>query len=114
MPAPLRSMTGFARTRRAVGAGELVISVKTVNHCGLDVHIHAPTAADPFENAIRAVVKGRVSRGHVEVRVSLPDSVDTASAPALNHALLSEYVRAFREASSAHGLKSEFGLNAAL
>ena len=72
-----------------------MISVKTVNHRGMDVGIDAPTAADPFENAIRAVVKGRVSRGHVEVRVSLPDGVDAASTPTLNHALLSEYVKAF-------------------
>lgn len=114
MPAPLRSMTGFARARRAVGTGELVVSVKTVNHRGLDVHVHAPTAADPFENAIRAVVKGRVSRGHVEVRLSLPEGVDGASAPTLNHGLLSEYVKAFRAAAEAHGLNSELDLNAAL
>ena len=27
-----------------------------------------PSAADPFENAIRAMVKSRMVRGHVEVR----------------------------------------------
>jgi uncharacterized protein (TIGR00255 family) len=91
-----------------------VVSVKTVNHRGLDVHVHAPTAADPFENAIRAVVKGRVSRGHVEVRVSLPDGAEGSSAPVLNHGLLSEYVKAFREASTSHGVKSDLDLNAAL
>ena len=46
---PLRSMTGFARARRPLGDGELVVSVKTLNHRSLDVHVHAPSAADAFE-----------------------------------------------------------------
>ena len=68
---PLRSMTGFARVRRTLGEGELVVGVKSLNHRGLDIHVHAPAAADPFEGAIRATVKSRLSRGHVEVRLSL-------------------------------------------
>src|SRR5437588_10654458 len=111
---PLRSMTGFARVRRAFGDGELVISLKSLNHRGLDVQVHASSAADPFENAIRALVKSRVTRGHVEVRVSLPQSSSNGAATALNHAMLEEYLKAFREAASAHGLDSKPDLNAAL
>jgi uncharacterized protein YicC (UPF0701 family) len=70
-------MTGFARARRSVGDGELIVSVKTVNHRGLDIHVHAPSAADPFENAVRGLVKNRLTRGHVEVRIALP--ANTAS-----------------------------------
>ena len=44
-------MTGFARVRRPLGDGELVVSVKSLNHRGLDVQVHAPSAVDPFENA---------------------------------------------------------------
>ena len=40
MSAPLRSMTGFARVRRPLGEGEVVVSVKTLNHRALDLHIH--------------------------------------------------------------------------
>ena len=32
---PLRSMTGFARARRPLGDGEMVVSVKTLNHRSL-------------------------------------------------------------------------------
>jgi uncharacterized protein YicC (UPF0701 family) len=35
---PIGSMTGFARASRAVAAGELTLSLKTVNHRGLDLH----------------------------------------------------------------------------
>ena len=47
----VRSMTGFARSRRPLGEGELVVSVKSLNHRGLDIHVHAPSAADAFEKA---------------------------------------------------------------
>src|SRR6266436_2425441 len=113
MTAALRSMTGFARSRRALGEGELVVSLKSLNHRGLDVQVHAPPAVDAFENAIRASVKRRVLRGHVEVRVALPHNASNGSAPALNRALLEEYLRMFRAAAESHGLESKPDLNAA-
>src|SRR5579862_5315161 len=97
MPAPLRSMTGFARARRPLGEGEAIVSIKTVNHRALDVQVHAPSAADPFENAVRAMVKQRLVRGHVEVRIGLPDAAGGGGAVALNHELLAGYLKAFRE-----------------
>jgi uncharacterized protein (TIGR00255 family) len=108
-------MTGFARARKTLDTGEIVVSVKSLNHRGLDVQVHAPSAADEFENAIRSMVKGRLTRGHVEVRISLPSSgVNGSSAIALNRDLLHQYLKAFREAAEAHGITAEPDLNAAL
>jgi len=112
MKSPLRSMTGFARVRRALGGGELIVSVKSLNHRGLDIQVHAPSAADPFEAAIRAIVKSRVSRGHVEVRVSLPAAAADGTG-SWNRALLDEYVKAFRAAASEFGIESQPDLIAA-
>ena len=114
MSNPLRSMTGFARARRPLGEKELIVSVKTVNHRGLDVHVHAPSSADPFENAIRTMVKSRLTRGHADVRVSLPDFSRNGDSTAVNHDLLEEYVKAFRDAAARHSLDSTPDLNAAL
>ncbi len=113
MPTPLRSMTGFARSRRTLGEGELIVSIKTVNHRGLDIHVHAPSIADPFENAVRAMVKGHLARGHADVRISFPDFARGDSTQ-VNHEMLEEYVKAFREAASRHSLDSQPDLNAAL
>lgn len=112
MPSPLRSMTGFARARRPLGDGEVVVSVKSVNHRALDVQVHAPTAADPFENAIRTMVKQRLVRGHVEIRVALSGG-SIANSVALNHDLLDGYVNAFREAAGRYELKGQPDLNIA-
>jgi len=111
---PLRSMTGYARVRRPLGDGELVVSVKTLNHRALDVHVHAPSVADLFENTVRALVKSRVARGHVEVRVTLPPATLNGSSAALNRALLEEYLVAFRLAAAEHKLNAQPDLNAAL
>ena len=109
-----RSMTGFARARRPLGDGELVVSVKTLNHRALDVHVHAPAAADAFENAVRTLVKNRLARGHVEVRIALPKGSLQGSQTALNRTLLDEYMEAFRQAAAEHGLDAQPDLNAAL
>jgi uncharacterized protein (TIGR00255 family) len=107
-------MTGFARARRPLGDGELVVSVKTLNHRALDVHVHAPSVADPFENAVRTLVKSRLTRGHVEVRIALPPGALDGTSAALNHTLLEEYLNAFRQAAAEHKLNAQPDLNAAL
>ena len=114
MPASLRSMTGFARVRRPLGDGELVVSAKSVNHRGLDLVIQTPSVLEPFEGAIRAMVKANVLRGHVEVRVSVPKGANGDAALALDRAFLHDYLRIFREEAAAHDLESKPDLNAAL
>ena len=114
MGAPLRSMTGFARVRRPLEQGELLVSVKSVNHRALDLVIQSSAALDPFEAMIRATVKAQVVRGHVEVRVSLPRSSGGASALSLNRDFLHEYLRMFREEAESHELECKPDLNAAL
>jgi uncharacterized protein (TIGR00255 family) len=111
---PLRSMTGFARARRPLGQGELVVSVKTLNHRSLDVHVHAPSVADLFENTVRALVKSRLARGHVEVRITFPPAALNGGSAALNRALLEEYLEVFRQAAKQHDLDAQPDLNAAL
>jgi uncharacterized protein (TIGR00255 family) len=107
-------MTGFARARRPLGDGELVVSVKSLNHRGLDIQLHLPAAADPYENAIRAMVKSRLIRGHVEVRASFPPSTSVSSGSALNRALFDQYCAAFREAAAVNEVSAQPDLNAAL
>ena len=114
MPAPLRSMTGFARVRHPLGDGELVVSAKSVNHRSLDLVIQVPPALEPLESVIRAKVKASVVRGHVEVRVSVPKKAAGDAVLALDRDFLHDYLRIFREEAAAHDLESKPDLNAAL
>jgi len=108
----VRSMTGYARVRKPLGTGELVASVKSVNHRGLDLHFQMPPELEVFENAIRAAVKQRVARGHLQVRVRASNTQQRAPA-VVNQALLETYLTAFRRVSAIHGLGAQPDLNAA-
>jgi uncharacterized protein YicC (UPF0701 family) len=44
----IRSMTGFARVRETIGNLDVVLSIKTVNHRGLDLHFYTGPELDPF------------------------------------------------------------------
>ena len=92
-------MTGFARVRKTVPEGELVLSVKSVNHRALDLHFHLPPEFDPFEGALRKTIKSRVARGHLQIHASFAQSVETSDG-ALNKALLAAYLSAFQQAAA--------------
>lgn len=106
-------MTGFARVRRSFGEGEIILSLKSLNHRGLDLHFHLPPELDPFENALRTLVKQYVSRGHLDIRVTLVRT-RMSSTLAVNRGLLDAYVQAFRTAAKEYGIDAEPDLNSAL
>ena len=106
-------MTGFARVRNTVPDGELLVSLKSVNHRGLDIRFHTSAELEPFENAMRTLLGKRLFRGHVDVRVTLVRTAGSDSL-GLNRPLLEAYLAAFREAREESGIKAEPDLDAAL
>ena len=108
----VRSMTGFARVRRMLDRGEIVVSLKAVNHRGLDLHFHVPPELESIEHEIRAVVKNSVARGHLQIHVLFNRSL--ADIPALNRDLFRAYLAAFREAAAEFQVSGHPDLNAAL
>jgi uncharacterized protein (TIGR00255 family) len=106
-------MTGFARVKKNIPAGEIVLSIKSVNHRGLDLHFHLPPELDSVESELRNIIKGAVARGHLQIHVSLVRAA-AGGAESWNRELLNSYMAAFREAAETHQLKGEPDLNAAL
>jgi uncharacterized protein (TIGR00255 family) len=111
---PIRSMTGFARVSRAISAGELTLSIKTVNHRGLDLHFHMPMEFDAVEPALRAAIRKRVSRGHVQVQVFFKRTAEAGGSAAVNETLLKTWLDSFHDIASRYGLDSKPDLNQAL
>jgi uncharacterized protein (TIGR00255 family) len=99
MTAPIRSMTGFARVQKNTEHGDIVVSLKSVNHRGLDLHFHLGPELDALENAMRGVIKRTVLRGHIDVRCSALRASNGVSS-GLNLPLLRSYIAAFRKAAS--------------
>jgi uncharacterized protein (TIGR00255 family) len=68
-PHALKSMTGYAQTRLIENGWSLRVSVRSVNHRFLDLHLRVPDGFEPIEPRIRQIVRERVRRGHLDVTV---------------------------------------------
>jgi len=106
-------MTGFARVKKNLPAGEIVLSIKSVNHRGLDLHFHLPPELDFLEAELRNIIKSGVARGHLQIHLSLAQTAAGAT-ESWNRELLSAYVAAYREAAATYQLTGQPDLNAAL
>ncbi|RSL15843.1 uncharacterized protein (TIGR00255 family) [Edaphobacter aggregans] len=107
------SMTGFASVRGSAGEGlGFTLTMKSVNHRFLDLSFRMPSYFDGLEAQIRKLLKDGLRRGHVDVTLQVERRVSTEVQ--LNADLLGAYVKAFREAASAHGIAGEPDLSALL
>lgn len=110
MTLPIRSMTGFARVQKASDHGDIIVSLKSVNHRGLDLHFHLGAELDSLEHVMRAALKRAVLRGHVDVRCSVLRQANGASG-GLNIPLFRSYLAAFRKAAAEEGIDAHPDLN---
>jgi uncharacterized protein (TIGR00255 family) len=107
MSAPIRSMTGFARVQRSTPQGEIAVTLKSVNHKGLDPHFHLEADLDAFESALRAALKKAVLRGHVDVRCSVTQQTgNNSAAGGLNTPLMQACLAAFRKIAEQEGIEN--------
>jgi uncharacterized protein (TIGR00255 family) len=111
---PIRSMTGFARVSRSTPFGELTLSIKTVNHRGLDMHFHMPLEFDGAEPALRAAIRKRVVRGHVQLQIFFKRTTAGSGGTAINEPLLRTWLESFRDVAERFGVESRPDLNQAL
>jgi len=109
----IRSMTGYAQVKEHV-SDELTValSLKSVNHRFLDLHLRMPSGLDPVEMKIRRVLKERLHRGHIEVTLNLERAGGAAFS--VNRELVGGYLTAFRQAAEEFGVSAEPDLNAVL
>ena len=109
----IRSMTGYAQVKHHV-SDELTItlSLKSVNHRFLDLHLRIPNELDSVEVKVRRILKERLHRGHIEVTLGL-ERVGGATFT-VNRDLVGGYLAAFRQAAEEFGVSAEPDLNAVL
>ena len=69
----MKSMTGFGSGTATKDGITCTVEIKTVNARFLDLFIRSPKQINPFESIIRGLVQDRITRGKVEVSVSIQD-----------------------------------------
>ena len=105
-------MTGYAQARRHTSAGEVTVSLRSVNHRGLDLHFHQSHEFAPYENAMRELLKQNIGRGHIEIRAGV--ARESGNSGGYNFEALKRYADLFRQASADLGLDSKPDLNVLL
>jgi uncharacterized protein (TIGR00255 family) len=106
-------MTGYAQVKSAAGEpGGFTLSLKSVNHRFLDLHLRLPAEFDALEMKLRKALKERMARGHVELTLSLERGA--AAALAVNKEFVGAYINAYQMAAMQFEVKAEPDLNAIL
>ena len=109
----IRSMTGYAQVRGQVNDRlGFTLSLKSVNHRFLDLHLRMPAEMDALEMQLRRALKSKLARGHVELTLSIERA--EAQGIAINRELVGGYINAFRGVAKEFGLTGEPDLNAIL
>ncbi len=81
-------MTGYASLTRNHDVASIGVTVRAVNHRYLDVQVRLPGGIAGLEPRVRALVQRRLSRGRVEIAVSLHMHRPTEVTVELNEPLL--------------------------
>ena len=63
----MRSMTGYGSGRAALGEGQVVLDIRTVNHRFLDVRVRLPSRIQSRTPTVERVIRARLERGRVDV-----------------------------------------------
>jgi uncharacterized protein (TIGR00255 family) len=100
---PLLSMTGFAESHGAHGAGRWRWEVKSVNGRGLDVRLRMPPGFDSIEPPARMLASERFKRGNIQAALSL-EPADGARGLAVDANALAAAVRLAKQVAAETGL----------
>ena len=72
------SMTGYGKGEYKQGGIELTVEIKTVNNRYLDVSVKSPKILNAYEEAVRAQVREKLTRGHADLFINFVDKREKA------------------------------------
>ena len=90
------SMTGYGKGEYKEGGIELTVEIKTVNNRYLDVSVKSPKSFNCYEETVRSLVRGSLSRGHADVFIGFTDRRERALRLAVDESAARAYVEAAR------------------
>lgn len=84
----MNSMTGFGAASAPLGKATIRVEIGGVNRKQTEVALALPRAWGELETPVRELVTGAVSRGRVNITISLQQPMDKAGEICLNHSKL--------------------------
>ena len=107
----VKSMTGYGRAVEAVNGREFTVELRSVNNRYLDCTVKLPRALSFAEDAVKQAVKGTISRGKVDVFVSLRAEGAQDVKITLNTAMVEGYLDAMHQMAKDYGIREDISVS---
>ena len=108
----IKSMTGYGRAVEMVNGREFTVELRSVNNRYLDCTVKMPRSLSFAEEAVKQAVKSAVSRGKVDVYISVKSETADDTRITLNTAVLEGYLAAMRQMVTEFGVKDDISVSA--
>lgn len=101
------SMTGFGRAQGSVNGTSITVELKSVNSRYFEFNSRLPRGYLFLEDKLKSYLQSRVSRGKIEMYVSIENTAGNDITVALNRGYLDSYMKALDEISSVYKVKNK-------
>ena len=106
----IKSMTGYGRAVETVNGREFTVELRSVNNRYLDCNVKLPRMLSFAEDAVKQAVKASVSRGKVDVFISVKSENADDTKVSLNKAVLEGYLSAMRQMVEEYGVQDNISV----
>ena len=96
----LKSMTGFGRAEMVIEGFTVSVQIRSVNHRYMDIALRIPRFYNFLEDKIRQKTAEYISRGKIEVSVSLKEQEGDDRVITLNRPLAENYIEVLKALAS--------------
>ena len=103
----IKSMTGYGSAKGCADALEISVELKSVNNRYLDTSVRMPRSFIFAEDAVKSLVQKHISRGKVDVFVSVDTSGAGDMSVKVNEPLLKGYIQAIKHISDEYSLPND-------
>ena len=95
----IKSMTGYGRAREVRNKRDITVEVRSVNNRCLDCTVKMPRMYSFAEDAVKQCVQKAISRGKVDVFITVDASAADVAKVTVNRELAAQYAAALAELS---------------
>lgn len=99
----IKSMTGYGRARETLNKRDITVEVRSVNNRYLDCTVKMPRMYAFAEDAVKQHVQKAVSRGKVDVFITVDASAADVAKVTVNKELAAQYAAALQELADVCG-----------
>ncbi len=104
-------MTGYGRGQATVDGTDILVEIKSVNNRYYDFSARLPRMYGYLEEKLKTFMNGSISRGKIEVSVSIYNSGSKSEEISINLDVANGYINALREANQSLGLTDDITLS---